>query len=118
MSLITAQALVPLHTFTLYPNQHQRSMNTAQNCFNSGLTRPSAELSKAPIATGLGLNPQKLTQHHPAEEHGFLLDHCSAEAAVLNMQEDRDVLHRWEHLELAMLHTRTQLCPVMLAQPC
>jgi len=36
---------------------------------------------------------------------------------MLNMQEDRDIPHRWEHLELAMLHTRTQLCPEMLSNP-
>ena len=94
MSLVAARALVPLHTLALYPKEHQRSMSTAENCFSSGMTGPSAKLSKAPIATGLRLDPQKLAQHHPAEEHGFSLDHCSAEAAVLNMREDRDVPDR------------------------
>lgn len=113
MSLIAAQALVPLHTLALCPSQHQRSMSTAQNCFNSGPTRPKAKLSKAQIATGLVLDPWKSAQHHPAEEHSFLLYHCSAEAAVLNVREDRDIPYRWEHLEVAMLCTRTQLCPEM-----
>lgn len=92
-------------------------MSTAQDCFNSGLTGPSAELSKGPMAPGLGLDPQKSAQHHP-EEHGFSLDHCSAETAVLNVQEDSDIPHRWEHLELATVRTRTQLCPEILSQPC
>lgn len=79
MSLVTALALVSLHTLALYPNQDQRSTSTAENCFNSGLTRPSTKVSKAPIATGLGLDPQKSAQHHCAEVHGFSLDHYCAE---------------------------------------
>lgn len=118
LSLVAAQALVPLHTLALCPSQHQRSMSPAQNCFNSGPTRPRAKLSKAPIATGLVFDSWRSAQQHPAEEHSFSLDHCSAEAAVLNVQEIRDVPYRWEHLDVATLCTRTQLCPEMLLHPC